>query len=48
MGEFTQAQLDEINPTLKTLQDALKWAPDKVSRYKCQKTLLELIHTAVS
>jgi len=28
MGKFTQAQLDEINPTLKTSQDALKWAPD--------------------
>jgi len=28
MGKFTHAQLDEINPTLKTSQDALKWAPD--------------------
>jgi len=28
MGKFTQAQLDEINPTLKTPQDALKWALD--------------------
>jgi len=28
MGKFTQAQLDEINPTLKTSQDALKWALD--------------------
>ena len=26
MGKFTQTQLDEINPTLKTSQDDLKWA----------------------
>ena len=30
MGKFTQAQLDEINPTLKTPQDALKWALDNL------------------
>jgi len=30
MGKFTQAQLDEINPTLKTSQDALKWALDNL------------------
>jgi len=28
MGKFTQTQLDEINPTLKTPQDTLKWALD--------------------
>jgi len=30
MGKFTQAQLDEINPILKTPQDALKWALDNL------------------
>ena len=30
MEKFTQAQLDEINPTLKTPQDALKWALDNL------------------
>ena len=30
MGKFTQAELDEINPTLKTPQDALKWALDSL------------------
>ena len=30
MGKFTQAQLDEINPTLNTPQDALKWALDNL------------------
>jgi len=32
MEKFTQAQLDEINPTLETSQAALKWALDKVHR----------------
>ncbi len=26
MAKFTQAEIDEINPTLKTSQDAIKWA----------------------
>lgn len=30
MGKFTQAELDEINPTLKTSQDALQWAFDNL------------------
>jgi len=30
MGKFTQAELDEINPTLKTPQDALQWAFDNL------------------
>ena len=30
MGKFTQTQLDEINPTLKTPQDALKWTLDNL------------------
>jgi len=30
MGKFTQAQLDEINPTLNTPQDALKWVLDNL------------------
>ena len=30
MGKFTQAQLNEINPTLNTPQDALKWALDNL------------------
>ena len=30
MSKFTQAELDEINPTLKTPQDVLKWALDNL------------------
>ena len=30
MGKFTQAELDKINPTLKTPQDALQWALDNL------------------
>lgn len=30
MRQFTQAELDEINPTLKTPQDALQWALDNL------------------
>jgi len=30
MGKFAQTQLDEINPTLNTPQDALKWALDNL------------------
>ncbi len=31
MGKFTQAEIDEINPTLKTPQDAIKWALDNLN-----------------
>lgn len=30
MVKFTQKELDEINPTLKTAQDALKWTSDNL------------------
>lgn len=30
MVRFTQAELDEINPTLRTAEDALKWASDNL------------------
>lgn len=30
MGKFTQEELDDINPTLKTPQDALRWAFDNL------------------
>ena len=30
MVKFTQKELDEINPTLKTAQDALTWASENL------------------
>ena len=30
MGKFTQTELDEINPILKTAEDVLKWASDNL------------------
>ncbi|MDX1442068.1 MAG: phosphoadenosine phosphosulfate reductase family protein, partial [Nitrosopumilaceae archaeon] len=30
MGKFTQRELDEINPTLKTAQDTLKWVSENL------------------
>ena len=55
MSKFTQRELDEINPTLATAEDALKWASDnlhpkvaKASSFGAEDSLLIHMMTKIN